>query len=561
MSNTDGTPDAESAQLARRKLAAETAALERKNSYLGIMLDTLQGLAIPIAIAGLIVTTIYDYSQVRLTAAAQEEQSNRAVQARSDEQFQQALVRLSQGIDKPSARTLAIVGLKRYAVGSDSAYRSEVLSYLVDVMMAEDDDEARKNIVEIFHELNPADANVNGLTEVDGAPLAKWRRDQTLDASLDDALRQNRVIVAADQSKTRADEGWDIPKTLPRSVDRTQLIAQLRRSRLSLSLLAKSDPVKNLKLEELADIIQQLVNAGGRNGNFSGIYCWQCLFRPGADMHDVSFENSHLHHAVFREVDLHGASFANADIGGADMRNANLRRANLTMDQVGNGLMSPALDLAFRGTVWNQIWGVLPDLAGAHLEGANLTGLPLFEVQRSDSWPGHQVTYSLFRISTGGAHIDRSTVLSNLTFILEDERTFGTLQQDSDLSNSVMTGYGRDWFAGQGEGGRGLVMLIGDNSIEFVRLIHLEHKAEARMSNSIEGLNAEGRSLAYCALTMAGSKGSKNVLQSLAIDRPPLNAVFGSPPAALKINGSLVNGAEGLWVQRKCTDAALPLKM
>ena len=113
---------------------------------------------------------------------------------------------------------------------------------------------------------------------------------------------------------------------------------------------------------------------GASTTNLSGIFCENCDFSGITFPHDTHFEYAILRNSRFVRANLNGAKFNNADLSSASFFGAILTNSNLSQDL---DLRHP--DLHQSGRAYQNY--SFPFLECANLIGADLTGLPLGELQ------------------------------------------------------------------------------------------------------------------------------------------------------------------------------------
>jgi uncharacterized protein YjbI with pentapeptide repeats len=315
--------EANEADLRAEKLRLEVQSLQQKLSHRINWLDIIKAASGPVAVLGLIASTILGVLQI-----------GTAREAGLEDRYQKEIAHL--GASSASERLTGVTGLSRILADKAEAKRHrEAVEFLVNALTVEQEPVIRGAIAEAIGSIdtkNLAETPIAG----DAARLLV-SRNRTL----------SRLHNFSYEELTT--EGADASKAMGPLQDSGKLIAQLVR--------------KGVPLRDLA-----------------GISCISCDFSGASFVTGTDFSNAVLAQADFSGAELRGSDFSDAVLVGTNFSRARLENAKL-----GESNAPTARDSHFSGAIaWllnadiplysNEI---LPNFSCAHMSGANLAGRPL----------------------------------------------------------------------------------------------------------------------------------------------------------------------------------------
>lgn len=379
--------------LEQRRLALEVLALERKASWQGRLVELLQAAAIPATIISVAFSVFFSLSQL-----------HRADDARIDDRFDKALTRLAS--DQQAVRISGVSGLRLFISNGEASRRAEAVQFLIDALAAEKDPVVQSTILAVIDNLKAM--KLDGAA-IDAALETAIERNRSLTNYLNTQMAPSDAPLRAVIGRRNAIDPATLPDPLPQPILAKLTPADYREAvPIKRSFVARIASDQAQRLLGLTAAIVTLLRQGGRASDFSGIFCEDCDFTVAKDLSWAHFDGAYLARADFSHMQLRGATFRDADLGNTYFFAAHLENGDFsTVDK--NSVVR-----------WNQmiagLYRSLPLLDCAHLEGANLTRLPLLSIWNTGAG---SIQY-IMQANLQSAIVDARTRVEELGIIQED---------------------------------------------------------------------------------------------------------------------------------------------
>jgi uncharacterized protein YjbI with pentapeptide repeats len=330
--------------LSPEQLRLEVESLRRDLSRRNTLMEWMKAASGPVAVLGLIISTIITSLQM---GAARE--------AGLEDRFQKQVTHL--GSSSATEKLTGVAGLS-FILGdrTEAKRHREAVSFLVNALAVETDATVRGAIVEVIGQLDARNP------------------DQAAVAS--DALQ---LLISRNRQMTRLHH-FSAEELAPNGAEASQQLGTI---------------------VDTGNLIARLIRQGASPKDLSEIACLGCDFSGSKYPRGVSFSGAVLANANFSGANLAGANFLNASLQRVKFVGANLQDANFGEDPVPHQrrLTRETAELLSQSSQSPNPpafppGGIFANFKCANLQNANFDGRTLLGLYKGGVWPSESVDFS-----------------------------------------------------------------------------------------------------------------------------------------------------------------------